>query len=80
MPLQAVRSASAAGRPDRVAASAITKAAVLADKSNGQIGQMLDVPLSDLVQGDNTLEFLTVKVPQNYAPLVSNIDLVLTTR
>jgi hypothetical protein len=53
--------------------------AVLADKSNGQIGQMLDVPLADLVQGENTLEFVTLNVPQSYPPLVQNIDLVLVT-
>jgi hypothetical protein len=53
---------------------------VLARISHGQISQMLDVPLSDLVQGDNTLEFVTVKVPQSYPPLVQNIDLVLQTK
>jgi len=54
--------------------------AVLARISHGQISQMLDVPLADLVPGDNTLEFVTVKVPQSYPPLVQNIDLVLQTR
>jgi hypothetical protein len=53
--------------------------AVLGDQSNGQIGQMLDVPIADLVQGENTLEFVTVNVPQAYSPLVQNIDLVLQT-
>jgi hypothetical protein len=52
---------------------------VLARISHGQLGQMLDVPLSDLVQGDNTLEFVTLNVPQSYPPLVQNIDLVLRT-
>jgi hypothetical protein len=47
--------------------------------SQGTIGQMLDVTLSDLVQGDNTLEFVTMNVPQNYPPAVGNIDLVLQT-
>lgn len=54
--------------------------ALFADKGNGQIGQMLEVPLSDLVQGDNTLEFVTVNVPRSYPPFVQNIDLVLSTR
>lgn len=53
---------------------------VLTRLSHGQIGQMLDVALTDLVQGDNTLEFVTVKVPQSYPPLVQNIDLVLQTK
>ncbi len=48
--------------------------------TQGQLGQMLDVPVSDLVQGDNTLEFTTTNVPQSYPPIVANIDLVLTTR
>jgi hypothetical protein len=47
--------------------------------TQGQLGQMIDVPLSDLVQGDNTLEFVTANVPQNYPPAVANVDLVLTT-
>lgn len=56
------------------------EAALLASPlSHGQISQMMDVPLSDLVQGENTLEFVTFNVPQGYPPLVANIDLVLTT-
>jgi hypothetical protein len=47
--------------------------------SQGTIGQMLDVTLSDLVQGDNTLEFVTMNVDQSYPPAVGNIDLVLQT-
>jgi hypothetical protein len=54
--------------------------AVVASMSHGQLSQMLDVPLSDLVSGDNTLEFVTVNVPQSYPPLVANIDLVLETK
>lgn len=50
------------------------------NNGNGQISQMLDVPLSDLVQGENTLEFVTHNVPQSYPPLVQNIDLVLQTK
>lgn len=48
--------------------------------TQGQLGQIIDVPLTDLVQGDNSLEFLTVNVPQNYPPIVANIDLVLATK
>jgi hypothetical protein len=47
---------------------------------NGQLGQMLDIPLADLVQGDNTLEFVTLNVARGYPPVVQNIDLVLQTR
>jgi hypothetical protein len=56
--------------------------ALFAPMSNteGQQGQMLDVPVSDLVAGDNTLEFVTANVPQNYPPLVANIDLIVTTQ
>ena len=54
--------------------------AVLTSLSRGQLSQMLDVPLSDLVTGDNTLEFVTVNVPQSYPPLIANIDLVLETK
>jgi hypothetical protein len=48
--------------------------------TQGQLGQILDVEVSDLIQGDNTLEFTTVNVPQNYPPVVANVDLVLNTR
>jgi len=47
--------------------------------NHGQLSQVLDVPVDDLVNGTNTLEFVTVNVPQNYPPAVSAIDLVLTT-
>jgi len=58
-----------------------TEIAVLTNThAQGAIGQMLDVPTSDLVEGDNTLEFVTVNVPQGYPPAVSSIDLVLTTK
>jgi hypothetical protein len=45
----------------------------------GGFAQMLDVPVSDLVAGDNTIEFVTVNVPQGYPPAVANVDLVLST-
>jgi len=48
--------------------------------TQGQLGQIIDVPVGDLVQGDNTLEFTTVNVPQNYPPIAANIDLVLSTK
>jgi hypothetical protein len=44
--------------------------------SRGALGQMLDVPLSDLVSGDNTLEFVTTNLTA-YPSVVANIDLVL---
>jgi hypothetical protein len=47
--------------------------------SQGQLGQIVDVPVADLVPGDNTLELVTENVPQNYPPAVANVDLVLTT-
>jgi hypothetical protein len=43
----------------------------------GAISQMLEVPVGELVAGENTLELTTRNVPQNYPPAVSSIDLVL---
>ena len=48
--------------------------------SQGVLGLMLDVPLSELIAGDNTLEIVTANVPQSYPLGVANIDLVLTTQ
>lgn len=45
--------------------------------AQGAIGQVLDVPLEDLVVGDNTLELETRGVPQSYPPVASAIDLIL---
>lgn len=45
--------------------------------AQGAIGQMLDVPIEDLVVGDNTLEIETSGVPQSYPPVASAIDLIL---
>jgi hypothetical protein len=39
----------------------------------------MSVPVSELVSGDNTLEFVTANVPQSYPPAVVDIDLVLST-
>jgi hypothetical protein len=46
--------------------------------AQGAIGQVIDVPLADLVVGDNTLELETRGVPQSYPPVASAIDLVLS--
>jgi hypothetical protein len=45
----------------------------------GAMGHSIDVALSDLVAGDNSLEIVTKNVPQNYPPAIANIDLVLST-
>lgn len=45
--------------------------------SQGQLAQMLDVPVAELVAGDNTVEFVT-NAPQGYPPVVSNITLILS--
>jgi hypothetical protein len=47
--------------------------------SRGTLAQTMDVPVSDLVPGDNTLQFVAANVPQNYPPAVANVDLVLST-
>jgi Fibronectin type III domain len=45
----------------------------------GVLGHVFDVPLSDLVNGDNVLEIATSNVPfGGYPPRISNIDLILT--
>jgi hypothetical protein len=45
--------------------------------AQGALGQMLDVPIADLVEGDNVLELETSGVPQSYPPAASAIDLLL---
>jgi hypothetical protein len=55
------------------------EAAVLTDSHcQGALTQMIDVPVADLIKGDNTLEFLSTNIPQNYPPAVSNVDLILS--
>jgi len=55
------------------------EAAVLSDtRSQGAMAMMIDVAMSDLVAGDNSIEFATQNVPQNYPPAVYNIDLILS--
>jgi len=46
----------------------------------GNLTQTIDVPLADLKQGTNTLEFNTVNLPQSYPTVVANIDLVIRTK
>jgi hypothetical protein len=46
--------------------------------NQGAIAETIDVALTDLVNGDNKLEFVTSNVPQNYPPAVANVDLVLS--
>lgn len=43
----------------------------------GAMGQMLDIPLNTLIQGDNSIEFRSENIPQNYPPAVSAMDLIL---
>jgi hypothetical protein len=53
--------------------------AILTGGNNlGALAQTIDLTLSDLVSGDNTLELVTVNVPQGYPPAVANVDLVLS--
>jgi hypothetical protein len=47
--------------------------------SRGTLAQTMDVPVSDLLPGDNTLQFVAANAPQNYPPAVANVDLVLST-
>jgi hypothetical protein len=43
----------------------------------GYLGLLIDVTFADLTQGTNTIDFSTVNVPMDYAPIVQNIDLLL---
>jgi hypothetical protein len=45
--------------------------------TQGQLAQVMDVPVTELVSGDNTLELVTKNAPQNYPPVVSNVNLIL---
>jgi hypothetical protein len=55
--------------------------AILTSGANGGLlGHVIDVPLGELVPGDNTLEFVTTHAPQSYPPVFANIDLVLKTQ
>jgi hypothetical protein len=47
--------------------------------SQGRLALQIDVPPEDLVDGDNTLEFVTANIPTSYPPGICNVDLVLTT-
>lgn len=53
--------------------------AITTELALGSMAQTIDVPLSELVDGTNTVEFHTKNVPTNYPPSISNIDLILTT-
>lgn len=43
----------------------------------GAMAQWLELELTELVSGDNTIEFSTEGVPTSYRPFVANVDLVL---
>jgi hypothetical protein len=40
---------------------------------------VVDVPTTDLVSGNNTIEFLPINAPMDYPPVITNIDLLLGT-
>jgi hypothetical protein len=48
--------------------------------SQGRLALMLDIPVEELVAGENTVEFVTVNVPRSYPPVVYNVDLVMRRR
>jgi hypothetical protein len=45
----------------------------------GYFTPVVNVPLSALVQGTNTIKFLPLNAPMDYPPVVTNIDLLLGT-
>jgi hypothetical protein len=46
--------------------------------TQGRLALLIDIPVEDLVAGDNTLELVGANLPMGHPPIVSNIDLVLT--
>jgi hypothetical protein len=48
--------------------------------SQGRLALMFDIPVDELVAGDNTVEFVTVNVPRSYPPVVYNVDLAMQRR
>ncbi len=62
------------------ALTAAEVATLTGGNNQGAIAQTIDVTMSDLVGGNNTLEFVTANVPQNYPPAVANVDLVLSVK
>jgi hypothetical protein len=45
--------------------------------SQGRYALTLDVPVDQLVPGENAVEFVSSNVPTAYPPVISNVDLVL---
>jgi hypothetical protein len=43
----------------------------------GVLAMLIDVPVTDLVQGTNTMELLPLNAPMDYPPVVTNIDLLV---
>ena len=51
---------------------------ILPDNGQGAVGHVVDVPIGELVAGDNTVEFVSVNHPTNYPVGLVNVDLVLS--
>lgn len=47
--------------------------------SGGALGLLIDLTLADLQSGTNTIDFSTVNIPQNFYPMICNIDLLVHT-
>jgi hypothetical protein len=43
----------------------------------GELSMLISVPVTDLVQGTNTMELLPLNAPMDYPPVVTNIDMLL---
>ena len=48
--------------------------------TQGRLALILDMPKEDLVDGDNTVEFVSANILRSYPPLVCDVDLVLSTQ
>jgi len=46
--------------------------------TQGRLALLIDIPIEDLVAGDNTVQFAGANLPMAHPPIVANVDLVLT--
>jgi hypothetical protein len=51
---------------------------ILPEQGQGAVGHVVDVPLDELVAGDNAVEFVSMNHPTNYPVGLVNVDLVLS--
>jgi hypothetical protein len=50
---------------------------ISATDADGNVGLLVDLPLSDLRNGSNTLDLLPINAPMDLPPTVANVNLVV---